>query len=110
MWRHGWVRRFFEPLHAAVEVQRFFCPECGSVATARPPEFRPRYRTSRQKIFEGLCHRLKLGRWPPAVPRQRGGHWLRKLGVKARMDFPLATGGLLSLLQWLEGKGIWFLR
>ncbi len=39
-------------------------------------------------MFEALLSRLAQWRWPQLVPRQRGGHWLRKFVAKALMDFP----------------------
>lgn len=106
MWKHGFVPRLFEPLAVQVLIPRYRCPTCRTVVTLRPTGFAARYRTAFENIKDALDHRLALGRWPPDVPRQRGGHWLRKFASRVQMDFSHMPENFLSVLRRLAERQI----
>ncbi len=87
VWGHGWVRRYFDGYPEGIELQRFRCPGCHAVITLRPLGFWSRFQASINFVFEALSRRLTHRLWPPGVTRQRGGHWLRRLIAKVKMDF-----------------------
>lgn len=85
MWGHGFVARYFSNL-CQIFMKRYRCPRCKIVVTTRPEGFWPRIRSSTQAIYQTLRYRISFGTWPPEIPRQRGGHWLRRFSVHARMS------------------------
>jgi hypothetical protein len=103
-WGHGRVLRYFEGFPAGLYVQRFRCPACGAVMTMRPEGFLPRFQTATRAIFEALRCRLGRRRWPPGLPRQRAGHWLRAFLTKVAMHFPGEDP--LATLLFLHAAGI----
>ena len=86
LWGHGYVLKYFNSSPVAVFVKRWRCPACSLTITCRPASYWRRFQESISNIFTALSFRIRMGRWPPFVPRQRGGHWLRKLIEKARVD------------------------
>ena len=108
MWGHGFVARYYAAQPTAVRLRRYRCPSCKTVVTLRPKDFWPRFQTTISSIYEALRHRLVKHTWPPALARQRAGHWLRRFMAKARMDF--ADADPTPLLTWLYQNGIHFLH
>jgi hypothetical protein len=84
MWGHGYVLRYFSEVAGGLFLKRYRCSKCGAVVTTRPSGYWARVRSSTQKIYESLRTRLSLGPW--LVPRQRGGHWLRRFIALAKME------------------------
>jgi hypothetical protein len=85
MWGHGFVTRYFSGLNQ-IFLKRYRCPNCGTVVTTRPEGFRPWIRSSTQSIYQILRFRISSGQWSPETNRQRGGHWLRRFAVHAKMS------------------------
>jgi hypothetical protein len=85
MWGHGFVSRYFEGF-TQVFMKRYRCPECKTVVTTRPEGFRRYVRSPIEIIYHSLRIRFSSGSWPPETPRQRGGHWLRRFVVHAKMS------------------------
>ena len=79
VWGHGRVCRYFEGFSEPLFVQRFRCFDCRRVFTCRPLDVWSRFLSAAMLIIDALISRLTLFRWPTSVPRQRGGHWLRRL-------------------------------
>jgi hypothetical protein len=48
-------------------------------------------------IYEMLKVKITSGVWPEGFSRQRGGHWLRRFSLKARMD-----SGQMSFADFFE--------
>ena len=87
MWGHGFVTRYLAEILSSVFMKRFRCDGCGVVVTTRPDDYYRYTRSSIDSIYHALTVRLSAGSWPAGTSRQRAGHWLKKLGLKARMDF-----------------------
>jgi hypothetical protein len=104
MWGHGLVGRYL-CTWGQIYVKRYRCPGCGAVVTARPQGFWPFIRSSIHVVYQALCTRLSCGRWPLATTRQRGGHWLKALGIFARMS---CQNNLLSFLDHCWEKDLYF--
>jgi len=98
VWGHGRVSRYFEGYAAPLIVQRFRCFDCRRVFTCRPSNAWTRFRWFAFTIIHALISRMKSFQWPVLVPRQRGGHWLRRLGVHLH-----CSGGISDPLKWLAG-------
>lgn len=107
VWGHGHVARYFVTLALAVWLQRYRCPTCRLVFTMVPGGFCRRYQTAGADMAAALAARLRHQGWPRGVPRQRAGHWLRKLLRLGRMDHP--TLDPLKVLAALLADGIHFL-
>lgn len=105
VWGHGHVTRYLAAL--VVLLRRFRCPTCGIVITMVPAGFCRRYQTAGAEMVAALTTRLRHRGWPPGVPRQRAGHWLRKFLAICRMDY-WEDDPLLVLARLLE-DGIHFL-
>ena len=86
MWGHGYVLRYFALILSAVYLKRYRCPCCCRVVTIRPEGYWPGIRSSIFTIYEALREKLCTGRWPFSIPRQRGGHWLKRFVNFARME------------------------
>jgi hypothetical protein len=105
VWGHGYVARYL--LALVVLLRRFRCPTCRVVITLVPAGFCRRYQTGGAAMAAALASRLGHRGWPRGVPRQRAGHWLRKLLAICRMDHG-ADDPLVVLGRLLE-DGIHFL-
>jgi hypothetical protein len=104
VWGHGFTARFFEGLDKAVWLKRYRCPGCGRVFTMIPAGFGRRYQSMISVIWASLEKRLSSLCWPSGLPRQRGGHWLRKFLAIYKMDFP--DEDPLAVLYRLRGNGV----
>lgn len=60
----------------------------------RPSGFWKKFQTNTEQIFNALVDRLEGLSWPLGVPRQRGGHWLRKFINKIKMLYGLDNEGV----------------
>ncbi len=96
MWGHGYVSRYFSDFSSLIYLKRYRCPICGTVITARPEGFWAYIRSSVFTIYQVLNTRISSGKWPYGFPRQRGGHWLRRLVVNAKM---FSSEDLLNFLK-----------
>jgi hypothetical protein len=96
MWGHGFVARYFASAVAVVFLKRYRCPDCSVVVTTRPEGHWPSIRSSTGTIYQVLFSRIKEGHWPLSFPRQRGGHWLKRFSLNARMSCET------ELLKFLE--------
>lgn len=85
MWGHGFVTRYFSGV-SLIFLKRYRCPNCGTVITTRPVGFRQWVRSSIQEVYMTLKFRICSGRWSKETSRQRGGHWLRRFSIHARMS------------------------
>ncbi len=104
MWGHGFVHRYFEGF-TQIFMKRYRCPECKTVVTIRPEGFRHYVRGPIKTIYHSLRTRIASGSWPPETPRQRGGHWLCRFVVHAKM---LCETDLLSFLDRCFEKQVSF--
>lgn len=102
---HGFVSRFFNAVAGCIFVRRWRCPSCGMVITCRPAEYWPRYHESISKIFESLIYRVTHRKWPPITGRQRGGHWIRKLLLNARVN-QLLKDSVLETIIFYQNKNL----
>lgn len=107
VWGHGFVTRFFAGFLAGVLLKRYRCPNCRTVFTLLPEGYGRRLQTRITEISEALRSRLKHQDWPIGLPRQRGGHWLRKFLKICRINFP-DDDDLLLTLGRLDGHGLHF--
>ncbi len=105
MWGHGFVRRYFSVIPDFIYLKRHRCPSCGIVITTRPEGYAPSLRTSNISIYQKLHFRIACGFWPSGFPRQRGGHWLRRFVLKAKMSL---DKNLLSFLEICFSENISF--
>ena len=100
MWGHGFVGRYFTSLEVVLFLKRYRCPDCSTVVTARPYDYWPFVRSSISIIHSMLMARVLTGFWPSGFPRQRGGHWLRRFAMNAKMacqeDLPRFLGFCLA--------------
>jgi hypothetical protein len=85
MWGHGFVARYFTNT-CQIFMKRYRCPNCKTVVTTRPQGFRPWIRSSTQAVYQALSFRISYGFWPAETTRQRGGHWLRRFAIHAKMS------------------------
>jgi hypothetical protein len=95
MWGHGFVERYFSCCSGALHLKRYRCPGCRRVVTTRPEGYWAKIRSSIAAIYSALKARL-VGAWPSDCSRQRGGHWLRRFVVHAKME------GQADLAEFLE--------
>ncbi len=79
VWSHGFVQRFFDGFDTFLLLKCYRCPNCGCVITLRPDSHFSRIQASKETIRFSLCHRLKIGRWPPGLSLSRQRHWLKNL-------------------------------
>jgi hypothetical protein len=77
VWGHGFRERWIN--ETLVKLRRYFFPKCQKVFQSLPRDVWPFQRFSVSVIYEALVSILTTHRWPKGVPRQRGGHWSRKL-------------------------------
>lgn len=104
VWGHGYVTRFFEGFALPLWLKRYRCPGCGTVFTMIPASFARRYQSPAATIWSSIGARLTSRSWPRGLPRQRGGHWLRKFLAVCRMDFP--DDDPMTVWDRLRGNGI----
>ena len=67
-----------------------------------PRGYERRYQTAAQEIGAAMVSRLAHRGWPRGLPRQRGGHWLRRFLQTCRMDLldaATALGGVGNTLK-----------
>ena len=105
MWGHGFVLRYFSDIPGGVYLKRYRCSGCGTVAQVRPESYWQSLRSSVKNIYSALKTKIATGFWPPEMPRQRAGHWLRRFSLKARMD---AQTGLDQFLDFCFDKQLSF--
>lgn len=86
VWGHGFVRRFFEGFAEALLFWRIRCEDCRCVMQVKPLGFLKWLQTPLQMILDALDTKIETTRWPTWCPRQRGGHWLRRLVERIRGD------------------------
>ena len=111
VWKHGLVLRVLDEGPPCL-VQRYRCPQCRRVFQDKPRSHWPWQRAAVGVLLTTLLVRIRRHRWPKGIPRQRGGHWLRRLGVIARDRFP--GQGFLDVIRipwrcrdpvtWLTGR------
>ena len=106
VWGHGFVRRFFAGLAEAVFLKRYRCPWCGKVFTLLPLGYGRRLQTAISVVYDSIESRIAGLKWPEGLPRQRGGHWLRRFIRVCRMNFP--DEPYLATLLKVRGNGIHF--
>jgi hypothetical protein len=107
IWGHGFVEAYFEGLSGALFLRRYRCPDCKLTLRLRPLSHWPRFQASILIIFQCLSHRLRLGRWPAGLSRQRQGHWLWSLVRQVRWHMGIGwEGDLLQGLKTLWDRGV----
>jgi hypothetical protein len=96
VWGHGFVLTFFNGFPDLLFIKRYRCPSksCRKVIIMRPSGFWKKFQTNIEEIFNALVDRLEGLSWPLGVPRQRGGHWLRKFINKMKMLYGLDNEGI----------------
>lgn len=105
MWGHGYVTRYFASIPGVLFLKRYRCPECSVVVTTRPDTHWPYLHSAIAAIYQALKTRICSGVWPVGFPRQRGGHWLKKLVINAKMSL---QNDLQSFLEVCFVKGVHF--
>ena len=107
IWGHGFVLAYFDGFDEGLWLRRWRCPDCRAIYRVRPHGYFRRFQSSIYTIRSSISRRLKMGRWPPDLPRGRGGHWLRSLRrhVLAYLGFGW-QGRLLEAFDrlWAMGK------
>lgn len=78
-WGHGFVERYFDDFDEKFWLKRYRCPNCKAIITLFPNGYLKYFRYSLLIIYQSLSFRLTSYIWPPALSRQRGGHWLNRL-------------------------------
>lgn len=107
IWGHGFVPAYFDGFADVLFLRRYRCPDCKLTLRLRPLSHWPRFQASIATIFHCLTHRLRFGRWPAGLSRQRQGHWLRSLIRQVRWHLGIAWGGdLLEGLKRLWPRGV----
>jgi len=107
IWGHGYVDALFEGYDKPFLLKRYRCPCCGCVIRLRPSSYLSRFQTPTQKIKSVITTRIKTGRWPPGVSRQRSGHWLRSLKRKVFYLFGFHSGeNLMKAFDYLLLSGV----
>jgi hypothetical protein len=77
LYRHGFVRRYFEPLIKPLWIIRYRCPHCNTVFTVRPQGYFPYIRYPISVIFRSIWTKLRFKKWITGVSRQLQNHWFR---------------------------------
>lgn len=110
LWGHGFVNAYFNNFNKNLYLKRYRCPRCSIVITLRPLSHWSRFRYAIDDIYRGIKDRLKYLRWPPWLPRQVGGHWIRRFISKIKMDYGLNDQmNMIDRLEYLYQKKIPFL-
>ena len=107
VWGHGFVSRAIEGFAGLLYLKRWRCPTCHTVFIMVPADLWANFRSEASTIFETLVTRFLTRQWPANMPRQRAGHWMRRLIAKCRMDF--TQDDPLICLRQLHEAGIRFL-
>jgi len=110
LWSHGFTSRFFQGFSDLFWLKRFRCPGCKAILTPRPEGYWPRIQSDIESIYRTLQERLNFYVWPPGVPRQRAGHWLRGFHRKLAL-FPhwrAKDDDLTAALATGRGSGLRF--
>ena len=102
VWGHGFVARYFNSIKNGLLIRRWRCPCCGTIYICRPKAYWSRFQETASDIFNILIFRVTHMKWPPWVPRQRGGHWIRKLIKNARINLLLKKSILETILFYQE--------
>ena len=102
---HGFVKRYFNRFKEYLYIKRWRCPKCGTVITAIPSGYWPRFQESIKNIFETIKYRIKNYKWPPWTTRQRAGHWLNKLLVNAKL-YNLMKETMLTTIIFYQDKNL----
>lgn len=109
LWGHGFVYRYFNELSEVVCLKRWRCPFCSLIIICRPSAYWRYFRESIKVVFDALLARAKGARWPPDVPRQRGGHWLRRLLKHSRLH-KLSKASLAETVTFYASKKLVFFQ
>lgn len=104
---HGFVSRFFISYKNCLVMKRWRCPKCKTVITARPLNYWKYYQESITNIYASLKFRVENYKWPPWVTRQRGGHWLNKLLVHAKLH-NLLKESIIETINFYQNKDLMF--
>lgn len=107
LWGHGFVHRYFNKVPEAVFLKRWRCPSCNLIITCRPATYWRYFRESIKGVYDALLARVQGARWPPDVPRQRGGHWLQRLVDHSRL-YELAKVSLTETVKFYAKKKLVF--
>jgi hypothetical protein len=94
LWGHGFRPTYFTGIALALSIKRLRCNACRTVITFRPIGYFCRFQTSIDVMAEALLAKLKSSRWPSAIPRQRGGQWLRRFVQFIRVQYGDDNGGI----------------
>lgn len=105
---HGYYQRYCQDLNQAIKVKRSFCKNCFKTKSQRPLQLVRFFQSSSEIIRKTLYHRLKFKCWPDGFPRQRGGHWLRRLWQTIWGE----TGPILPIwyLKMCKVESIWLFK
>ena len=79
LWGHGYVTAYFDGFSMPLIIKRYRCPSCGCVIRLRPKGYFSRIQTPIKTIRLNIYLRIRTGRWPPGLTRNRQGHWVRAL-------------------------------
>ena len=105
IWGHGYVQRYFNSLKEGLFLKRWRCPKCSLILTCRPQSHWRRFQESISNIFVAIMFKIQGSRWPPWVPRQRGGYWLGKLIENARKN-ELIKNNLAATILFYKNKNL----
>lgn len=111
VWGHGYVATLFEGFVSSLWLKRWRCAGCKTVITVRPDKFFSRFQSPTEIIFSVLRLRIQSARWPPKLPRQRAGQWLRRFVVFIKIQYGEANEGhdLVKRLRDLFERGVKFM-
>lgn len=104
VWGHGYVRRFFNQVKNFLFIKRWRCPNCFLIITCRLINYWRRYQESIETIFNTLKHRSIHLTWPPWCTRQRGGHWMNKLLIKAKINLTMKKSLIETIIHFYENN------
>jgi hypothetical protein len=103
IWGHGFAHRYFRNITNAIPLKRWRCSNCGIIIQYRPDGFWRRFQDCSSKIYNSILTRLSGRRWPPDIPRQRGGYWLSKFTEYAVLHEMIIEDDLTkSVLYFIE--------
>lgn len=105
LWGHGYVLRYFHQLSEGVFLKRWRCQSCKAVVSTRPSGFWRCVRTSIRDVYDCLLYRVRHGKWPPKMSRQRARYWLNKLNTHASINL-LARGSMPETVYFYSSKNL----